>query len=111
MSADVRIRTGAVLELRDRDYLGTGSLVLKVGPVPDELDELPAALEWVVLVGREVRPEGLGEVRRACVRVSAIPGALRPDDWRPSRDSPPEPLFKRTPSGAEGTVVGLDGRS
>jgi hypothetical protein len=97
MSTDVTIRTGAVLELHDRDYLGTGRLVLKVGPVPADLDRLPAALEWVVLMGREVHPNGLGEPCKACVRVSAIPGALRPDDWRPPPCSPPSPLDRRTP--------------
>ena len=103
MNPDVEIHTGAVLEFGQRDHYGTGTLVLKLGPVEDELRRLHPALEWMVLAGRVVGPDGLGEPCEACVRVSAIPAALRPDGWRPSPDSPPEPLGRRTAGGVEGT--------
>lgn len=80
----VEIRTGMILELGERNYMGKGSLALKVGPVPPHRRRLPTSLEWVVLAGRVVGPNGVGKPCTVCVRVSAIPEARRAEGWRPA---------------------------
>ncbi|MEU4214057.1 hypothetical protein [Actinoplanes sp. NPDC026623] len=86
MSTDLKFGVGAVIELAEADYMyGTGTLALKVEWIGADLNAFPT-LEWVILGGRELHPNGLGDPRETCARVSAIRDALRPDDWRPGLD-------------------------
>lgn len=94
----VEIHPGMVLNLSQRDHLGTGNLALKVGPVADYLRSLPVTLEWVVLTGETVLAYGPGVQCKACVRVSAIPGAQRKANWRPESKPPPGPADSQTAS-------------
>lgn len=74
---------GTVLDLGEPDYLyGTGPLRLRLA-TPLDTQRL-ARLEWVRLIGDEIRWNGEIEPNRDVnVRVSAIRAAVRPVGWLP----------------------------
>ncbi|HEX8346069.1 MAG TPA: hypothetical protein VF657_15220 [Actinoplanes sp.] len=74
---------GVVLDLAEPDYLyGTGPLRLRLA-TPLDTQRL-AQLEWVRLIGDEIRWNGeITPGRDVNVRVSAIRAAIRPAGWLP----------------------------
>lgn len=74
------------LEIAEADYCyGVGTLRLRVVHCTADLLQLPE-LEWVRIVGREIRWDGseADRDREVVVRVSALPAAVRPGHGRAS---------------------------
>lgn len=85
MSGEPRFGPGTVLSIAEADYCyGRGTLTLrieKIGADPRSFSKL----EWVRVVGVEIGWDADRERREVMVRVSALPRAMRPPDFRPDR--------------------------